>query len=112
LLRGHRIRYVASAAVVHSHHRSARYELDRTYLIHQRLHALFGLITIPTVRHLARSIMTSCVAHFRWLRADGAGGGPAEWRRAAALAFAFPLGQYLGARASRTGRTLLRAGRV
>src|SRR4029077_20945557 len=42
LLAGHRLAYVASAAVVHSHHRPARYELDRTYLIHQRLHALFG----------------------------------------------------------------------
>jgi rhamnosyltransferase len=114
LLAGHRLGYVASAAVVHSHHRSARYELDRTYLIHQRLHALFGLTNIPTTRHLARAILTSFAAHFRCMRADRARGAPslAEWWRAAALAVAFPLGQYLGARASRTGRTLLRTGRV
>jgi GT2 family glycosyltransferase len=114
LLAGHRLAYVPSAAVVHSHHRSARYELDRTYLVHQRLHALFGLTTVPTARHLARAITISLAAHGRCVLADRARGGAtlAAWWRAAALAVAFPLGQYLGARSSRTGRSLRRTGRV
>jgi len=114
LLAGHRLAYVPSAAVIHSHHRSARYELDRTYLIHQRLHALFGLSTVPTARHLVRAVMVSLVAHGRRVIADRAHRRPtlAAWWRAAALAVAFPLGQYLGARSSRTGRSLHRTGRV
>ena len=114
LLLGHRLAYVPAAAVVHSHHRTARYELDRTYLVHQRLHALFGVTTVPTVRHLARATATSLLVHVRCVLAERARRRPlaTDLRRAIALAFAFPLGQYLGARSSRTGRALLRTGLV
>ena len=114
LLSGHRLAYAPSAVVAHSHRRSARYELDRTYLVHRRLHALFGLATVPTARHLIRAIAVSLVAHGRCLLGDRTRVGSvlAEAPRAAALAVALPLGQYLGARAERTGRSLLRTGRV
>lgn len=92
---GYRLAYVPEAEVIHSHDRSARYELTRTYLLHRRLYELFELRTIPTLPLLARAIASSLVVHVRCqARAsrllDGTG-------RAIALAFAWPLGQYLGA---------------
>ncbi len=106
LLAGHRIRYVPDAVVVHSHERSARYELERTYLVHQRLRALFGLRLVPTPAHLAAASARNVVRHLRWVAADGSILS-AEGARALALAAAFPLGQYLGALSADTGRRLL-----
>jgi len=110
MLAGYDLAYVPGAAVVHSHDRSAAYELKRTYLVHQQLRRLFGLATIPSAAHLARAIAVSYVAHARWTLG---GPGPAVARltwlpRALALAVAMPLGQYLGARSADTGRELLR----
>jgi rhamnosyltransferase len=95
LLAGYRLAYVPEATVVHSHDRSARYEFTRTCVLHRRLYELFGLRTIPTLPLLARAIASSLMVHLRCQaqasRAlDGSG-------RAIALAFAWPLGQYLGA---------------
>lgn len=95
LLAGHRLAYVPQAEVIHSHDRSARYEFARTCVLHRRLYELFQLRTIPTLPLLARAIASSLVVHLRCqARAsrglDGSG-------RAIALAFALPLGQYLGA---------------
>ena len=105
LLDGHRLAYVPEAAVVHSHERSARYEFKRTYLVHHRLQTLFGLATIPTWRHLVRAIASTIRAHGRCLaaRPPGQPPPPREVARALGLAVAFPLGQYLGARAARRG---------
>lgn len=109
LLAGHRIAYAPGAAVVHSHERSARYELGRTYLVHRRLGELFGLRTIPGWPQLLRSVWVSLGAHERCLsRAHGLRVPPRQRARAAALAFAWPLGQYLGGRAHASGRELLR----
>jgi rhamnosyltransferase len=110
LLEGYDLAYVPDAAVVHSHDRPASYELRRTYLVHQQLRRLFGLATVPTRRHLARSIAISLAAHVRWTLG---GPGSAARRlsampRALALAVAMPLGQYLGARSADAGRELLR----
>lgn len=100
LLSGHRIAYAPDAVVWHSHDRPVAYELRRTYLVHQRLQALFGLCTIPNVPSLARAVASTLPLHARLaageprrrLRAIG---------RAAGLAIALPLGQYLGARSLR-----------
>jgi len=105
LLAGHSLAYVPESVVVHSHDRSARYELDRTRALHERLFSLFGLRTIPTVPALARSILSSTALHTRCQRESG------SWRgygRSLTLAVAWPLGQYLG---GRDGETLTRKAR-
>jgi rhamnosyltransferase len=110
LLEGYDLAYVPDAAVVHSHDRPASYELRRTYLVHQQLRRLFGLATVPTRMHLARSIAVSMAAHSRWTL-GGHGSAVSRLRampRALALSVALPLGQYLGARSADAGRELLR----
>src|SRR2546426_67669 len=97
LLAGHRLAYVPRATVIHSHDRSARYEFTRTYLLHRRLFELFEVRTIPTLPALARAIATSLALHLRCVRGDRA------VSRAIALAFAWPLGQYLGALSAMRG---------
>jgi rhamnosyltransferase len=96
LLAGHRLIYVPEAVVIHSHDRPARYEFDRTRALHRRLYELFGLRTIPSVSSLARSIGSSLVLHWRLEKTP----------RAVALAVAWPLGQYLGARSAVRGSTV------
>ena len=93
LLAGYRIMYAPTAVVVHSHDRSARYEFDRTRLLHRRLYELFGVRTIPTVPHLARAMLSSLAMHLRCERSG----------RAVALAVAWPLGQYVGALSAARG---------
>jgi rhamnosyltransferase len=94
LLAGYRLAYEPGAAVVHSHDRSARYELRRTYVLHRRLYELFRLRTIPTLAMLGRAIASSLGIHLACQK--GAREGAAATSRAIALAFAWPIGQYLG----------------
>jgi len=101
LLDGHRIVYTPEATVLHSHERSARYEFQRTYLLHRRLWELFGLQTIPTLPLAGRAVTSSLALHLRYEEPR-----PALWPHAAALAVAWPAGQYLGARAAVHGRPL------
>jgi rhamnosyltransferase len=97
LLTGHRLAYVPAATVVHSHDRPVRYEFIRTYLLHQRLYRLLQLRTIPGLPSLLRSIAASVVVHVRCERsAPHAERSLRTFARAVALAFAWPLGQYLG----------------
>ena len=107
LTSGYRLAYVPSAVVWHSHERPIRYELQRTYRVHQRLQTLFGLSTVPTVPALARAVCANVPLHLRLAAAE-----PRRRVRAicrgAGLAFAMPLGQYLGAKSAREGRELLR----
>lgn len=106
---GHGVAYVPESAVIHSHERPARYELMRTYLVHKRLRSLFDVATIPDLRRLLYAIATTLPLHAtEVLRTSGWGTHPRELARALALAVAFPLGQYLGVRATDTGRELLR----
>src|SRR5262249_24410719 len=93
LLSGYRLAYVPEAAVVHSHERSASYEFDRTRILHRRFYELFGVQTIPTPFHLARAIASCLVTHARCELSV----------RALALAFAWPLAQYVGARSASRG---------
>ena len=109
LVAGHAIAFVPGAVVEHSHERPARYEYERTRLLHARLHDLFGVRTIPDVSSLARAVLTSMATHLRVELPR-----PARWPRALALAVAWPLGQYHGARDARAGlgRPAPRPGRV
>jgi len=113
LLAGYALAFAADAAVIHSHDRPASYELRRTYLVHQRLCTLFGVRTIPDLPALARSIAWTLPRHFK-CATNGSllHARPREVARALALAIAFPLGQYLGARSADTGREFLRASGV
>lgn len=106
LTSGYRLAYVPAALVSHSHERTVRYELERTYLVHQRLQSLFGLSTVPDVAALVRAICSTLPLHLRLAAAEREGHGRAM-ARAAGLAVAWPLGQYLGARSAREGRELL-----
>jgi len=100
LLSGYRLAYVPEAAVVHSHERSASYEFARTRVLHERLYQLFGVRTIPTAFHLARAVAWCVVAHLRRERSA----------RSLALAFAWPLAQYAGARSAMQQRKANPAG--
>jgi rhamnosyltransferase len=103
---GYRLAFVPDAVVCHSHERSASYELQRTYVVHQRLQALFGLSTVPDLGSLLRAFATTLPLHLR-LAATEPRHRPRALARAVGLAVAFPLGQYLGARSVREGRELL-----
>jgi rhamnosyltransferase len=97
LLAGFRVAFEPAAEVVHSHDRSPRYEFARTRALHRRFHELFGLRTIPSLPLLGRAVASSVAAH---LRCD-------PGLRSLALAFAWPIGQYLGGRSAlrpRVGR--------
>lgn len=107
MFQGFRIAYAPAAAVWHSHERSAAYELRRTYLVHQRLQSLFGLSTVPSIGALVRAVGSNVPLHLRVAAREGRG-RPRALARAAALALAWPLGQYLGAKAAREGRELMR----
>jgi len=88
LMDGFTIAYVPDAVVTHSHERSPAYELARTRVLHRRLYDLFGMRTIPTVAHLARAVASCFALHLSLEKTP----------RSAALAVAWPLGQYLGGR--------------
>jgi rhamnosyltransferase len=105
LLAGFGLAYAPAAAVVHSHERPASYELKRTYLVHRRLQALFGLRTIPTLVHLAGAIAATLWTHWRCVTGNDRARRPSlgELRRAAALGIALPLGQYAGGLAEARG---------
>lgn len=107
LTAGYGLAYVPAAAVWHSHERSARYELQRTYRVHQQLQVLFELETVPTLPALLRAVWTTVPAHWRLAAAEPRGRVRAALR-GTALGIALPLGQYLGARAARDGREWLR----
>lgn len=104
LLAGHRLAYVQEAAVEHSHDRPARYELVRTWVLHQQLLRLFGFRAIPSPLGLAPSIGATIAAHRRLVREAGVRTGSAEWRQAMKLAVAWPLGQFLGGWTAACGR--------
>ena len=93
LLAGQRLVYAPEAVVVHSHDRSIGYELSRTRLVHRQLFELFGLRTIPSVPALVRAVLSTMPLHVRL-----EGPNPTRLPRAAGLAVAWPLGQYLGGR--------------
>jgi rhamnosyltransferase len=106
LVAGHSIAYAPDAMVVHSHERSAAYERHRTRMIHHRLHELFGVRLVPDRRALARAVLATLADHRRILAASTDRRRPQRVANAAALAVAWPLGQYEGGRDAAAGRPL------
>lgn len=96
---GHRLVFEPRAEVVHSHDRSAWYELRRVYLDHQNLCRLFELRTVPDLSTWARSFAWELREAWRSVRA-APDLGPIErlrWRaRVPGFAFASSAGQLLG----------------
>jgi rhamnosyltransferase len=111
LLAGYKLAYTPEAVVSHSHERPLSYELQRTYLVHQRLQALFGLTSIPSMPALLRAIVATVPANLKLAAMESRGRFSASIRNGA-LGVALPLGQYLGARSARDGRRWLRTGRI
>jgi rhamnosyltransferase len=107
LMAGYAIAYVPQSEVMHSHDRPARYEFSRTYLLHRRLYELFRLRTVPSRSALVRAIASSLALHLRCQRSSS--GQTGSYRRAVALAFAWPLGQYLGALSAVRGSKPMRS---
>lgn len=112
LLSGHAIAYAPDAVVEHSHDRGARYELARTWVLHQQLLRLFGLRTVPTAGALATSVISTVRTHRQLMIDEGVRTGSARWRRAIGLGVAWPLGQYLGGWTAASGRPHWRPGGV
>ena len=100
---GHAVTFAADAVVLHSHERTATYEFKRTALLHQRLYELFGVRTIPTVSALMRAVISTAGLHARCLREAEPQIPRESVARAAALALAWPLGQYVGGRRGARG---------
>jgi rhamnosyltransferase len=95
--------FTPGAEVMHSHERGARYEFLRTVETHRQLRRLFRVQTVPTAAVAARAVASSLVEHLRWLRDERRTALAEELPRALALALAWPLGQYVGARAEDEG---------
>jgi rhamnosyltransferase len=96
LLAGYRLAYAPEAIVRHSHDRTAIDEFARTRALHGQLAELFELRTIPRLTDLAVALSASAILHVRLEFRS-----PSRLPHALALAAAWPLGQYLGARSSR-----------
>ncbi|MFH1737525.1 MAG: glycosyltransferase [bacterium] len=104
---GYAIAYEPNAAVFHSHDRPIRYQFQRTRIDHYRLRELFGLETVPTALHIPGSILRQMVGDtcdLLQMRADFSS-RLKELTRLPVRATAHTLGQYLGARAYRMGRS-------
>lgn len=95
------IAHQGGAVVIHSHDRSAWSEGKRTFCDHRNLHALFGLVGIPTRESLKNAIKGSTeehVAYVKSLNLPADEEAPAlEWTKAYCRWQCW--GQYLGAKA-------------
>lgn len=107
---GYKLVYEPRAAVVHSHRRSLSYEYSRTYLVHRRVYALFGLRAVPTWRHALRFTVGSIVRDTQYVLKE-----ERSWRRKLSLIGKIPalsaariLAQYRGASDEMRARPLKR----
>jgi len=91
---GYKIVYDPKSAVVHSHSRSAFYEMRRSYVAHKLLGELLGFRALPTFGDL-RTRLPGLVKHRRKL-AEAAGGGRRLHLQALTRSVGDQLGVYLG----------------
>lgn len=90
---GYKIVYEPGSAVVHSHNRSAFYEMKRAYVAHKMLGRLIGLRMIPR-KVLRRRLKNVMRMRFGLVRA--AGGDPRLYAQAVARTLADQTGAFLG----------------
>ncbi len=102
----HRLR--AAAQVVHSHDRSARYELARTYALHRRLYELFGLEDDPDAADSRPCCPSSLVLHLRCAMRDRSGPARRRPRDRARLGVARSVSIWARSRQSEDGSALVR----
>lgn len=97
---GHAIAYEPSSVVYHSHDRSALYALKRAYADHYQAMELFGLVLVPSIFRLGKTIAWNTVQAWRFIAKTP--GSRALKLRFGLLApvymTAVGVGQYLGAR--------------
>ena len=91
---GYRIVYEPASAVVHSHNRSALYEMKRAYATHKLLGELAGFRALPSVGNLLARL-PGLVRH-RWKLAEAAGGGRRLYAQAVTRSVGDQLGTFLG----------------
>ena len=91
---GYKIVYEPGSAVVHSHDRSAIYEMKRAYAAHKLLSGMIGLRLLPTARDL-RTRLPGLVRQ-RWKLARASGGGLRLYFQAVVRSLADQAGVYLG----------------
>ncbi|HUO06766.1 MAG TPA: glycosyltransferase [Phycisphaerae bacterium] len=103
---GWKIAYEPTAAVVHSHSRSARYEYKRTYMGHRTLYRLFGLATVPERKYVWRSLVAGVMQDAKYVMQHEQQWGKrlSLLARLPALSWSSVMGQYRGARDERLGR--------
>ena len=100
---GWKIAYEPSAAVVHSHDRSTKYEYKRTYMCHRTLYRLFGLQTIPEKKYVTQCLVGGIKSElaYIWRHQPGLFRKLALTLKTPFLVNASVKGQYHGARDER-----------
>jgi rhamnosyltransferase len=91
---GYKIVYEPASAIVHSHDRSAFYEMKRAYVAHKLLSRMVGLRVLPTFGHL-RKLLPGVIKH-RIKLAGNAGGGLRLYAQAVTRSLGDQSGVYLG----------------
>lgn len=91
---GYKIVYEPASAVIHSHDRTAVYEMKRAYVAHKLLAETVGLRVLPTFSELRRRLPV--LVRQRLKLARNAGGGARLYARAVARSVGDQTGVYLG----------------
>jgi len=100
---GYKVVYEPKSAVIHSHNRSAFYEMKRAYVAHKLLGELIGFRVLPSFKDF-RTRLPGLIRH-RWKLAEASGGGRRLRAQAVALSIGDQAGVLLGGMAgSRTER--------
>lgn len=101
---GYKIVYEPASVIVHSHDRSALYEMKRAYVAHKLLGRMVGLRVLPTFEDLRKRLPG--LVRQRLKLARTAGGGPRLYWQAVARSVGDQTGVFLGGLAgSSAGRS-------
>jgi rhamnosyltransferase len=100
---GWKIAYQPKAFVIHSHHRSVKYEYTRNLVCHKKLYEQFSLCAVPTWKHVFISTIHSMKLDWRYALRNGKRKDTLVQLliRIPAISFASVYGQYRGAKAAK-----------